>query len=87
MFIVVRHKKIDEYKASPGHCTDEEWEQTLTSIFVDLNPIPGVEVRADLQSDGSAVTLSFRKNIQGITVRFVSYPYFPDIEPYEKQVY
>ncbi|KAI0467821.1 hypothetical protein F4859DRAFT_524970 [Xylaria cf. heliscus] len=65
----VRHKKIDEYKASPGHCTDEEWQQILTSLFVDLKPVPDIEVRADVQSDGSSVTLSFRKNIQGITQR------------------
>ncbi|KAI0394954.1 hypothetical protein F5Y17DRAFT_425450 [Xylariaceae sp. FL0594] len=70
--VKLRHKRIDEYKATPGHCTNEEWEQILTSIFVDLNPIPDVEVRADVQSDGSAVTLSFRKNIQGITQRLGS---------------
>ncbi|KAI1813636.1 hypothetical protein GGS20DRAFT_586317 [Poronia punctata] len=73
VFLVkLRHKKINEYKASPAHCTDEEWEQTLTSIFVDLQPLPDIEVRADVQGDGSAVTLSFRKNIQGITQRLGS---------------
>ncbi|KAI1741079.1 hypothetical protein F4680DRAFT_417093 [Xylaria scruposa] len=68
----LRHKKIDEYKASPGHCTDEEWQQILTSTFVDLKPVPDTEIRADVQSDGTSVTLSFRKNIQGITQRLGS---------------
>ncbi|RWA13725.1 hypothetical protein EKO27_g1392 [Xylaria grammica] len=68
VFLVkLRHKKIGEYKASSGHCTDEEWQQILTSIFVDLKPVPGIEVRADVQSDGASVVLAFRKNIQGIT--------------------
>ncbi|KAF2966159.1 hypothetical protein GQX73_g7406 [Xylaria multiplex] len=68
----LRHKKIDEYKASPSPCTDDEWEQILTSTFVDLKPVPGIEVRADVQSDGTSVALSFRKNIQGITQRLGS---------------
>ncbi|TGJ83517.1 hypothetical protein E0Z10_g5248 [Xylaria hypoxylon] len=73
VFLVkLRHKKIDEYKSSPGHCTDEEWQQILTSIFVDLKPVLGIEVRADVQSDDASVTLSFRKNIQGITQRLGS---------------
>ncbi|KAI8623518.1 hypothetical protein F5Y19DRAFT_370941 [Xylariaceae sp. FL1651] len=73
VFLVkLRQKKINEYKASSSHCTDEEWQQILTSIFVDLKPIPDIEVRADLQSDGSSITLSFRKNIQGITQRLGS---------------
>ncbi|KAI1312694.1 hypothetical protein F5Y03DRAFT_390394 [Xylaria venustula] len=69
---LLRHKKIDEYKASPGPCTDEEWEQILTSTFVDLQPVPDVEIKAEAQSDGTSVTLSFRKNIQGITQRLGS---------------
>jgi hypothetical protein len=73
----VRHKKVDEYKASPGHCTDEEWQQILISTFVDLKSVSDIEVRAEVQSDGNAVTLSFRKNIQGITVRFL-----PSTMPY-----
>ncbi|KAI0457191.1 hypothetical protein F5B21DRAFT_501571 [Xylaria acuta] len=68
----LRHKKIDEYRASPSHCTGEEWQQMLTSTFVDLKPVPDIEVRADVQSDGASVTLSFRKNIQGITQRLGS---------------
>ncbi|KAI1272598.1 hypothetical protein F5Y07DRAFT_288351 [Xylaria sp. FL0933] len=69
---IVRHKKIGEYKASPGPCTDEEWEQVLTATFVDLKPVPDIEIRADVQSDGPSVSLSFRKNIQGITQRLGS---------------
>ncbi|KAI3338559.1 hypothetical protein F4824DRAFT_84314 [Ustulina deusta] len=73
VFVVkLRHKKMDEYKASPSPCTDEEWEQILTSTFVDLKPAPDIEIRADVQSDGTSVTLSFRKNIQGITQRLGS---------------
>ncbi|RYC53879.1 hypothetical protein CHU98_g12331 [Xylaria longipes] len=69
---IVRHKKIDEYKASPSHCTDDEWQHILISTFVDLKPVPDIEVRADVQSDDASVTLSFRKNIQGITQRLGS---------------
>lgn len=65
---IVRHKKIVDYKANPSHCTDEEWESILTSTFVDLKPVADIEIRADIQSDGTSVTLSFRKNVQGITV-------------------
>ncbi|KAI0116364.1 hypothetical protein GGR51DRAFT_501108 [Nemania sp. FL0031] len=73
VFLVkLRQKKIDEYKASPSQCSDEEWEQILTSTFVDLKPVPDIEIRADVQSDGASVTLSFRKNIQGITQRLGS---------------
>ncbi|KAI1750642.1 hypothetical protein F4782DRAFT_244621 [Xylaria castorea] len=68
----LRHKKIDEYKASPSHCTDEEWQRILTSTFVDLKPVSDTEIKADVQSDGTSVTLSFRKNIQGITQRLGS---------------
>ncbi|KAI0970938.1 hypothetical protein F4678DRAFT_108266 [Xylaria arbuscula] len=73
VFVVkLRHKKIDEYKASPGPCTDEEWEQILTSTFVDLQPVPDIEIKAEAQSDGTSVALSFQKNIQGITQRLGS---------------
>lgn len=65
----MRHKRIDECKATPSHCSDEEWEQILISTFVDLQPVPDIEIRADVQPDSTSVTLSFRKNIQGITVR------------------
>lgn len=65
----MRHKKIDECKATPSHCSDEEWEQILTSTFVDLKPVPDIEIRADVQPNSASMTLSFRKNIQGITVR------------------
>ncbi|KAI1820660.1 hypothetical protein F4861DRAFT_50974 [Xylaria intraflava] len=68
----IRHKKIDECKASPAHCTDEEWQQILISTLVDLKPLPDIEVRADVQSDRTSVALSFRKNIQGITQRLGS---------------
>ncbi|KAI0020468.1 hypothetical protein F4780DRAFT_373533 [Xylariomycetidae sp. FL0641] len=70
--IKLRHKKIDEHKAATGHCTDEEWAQILTTTLVDKRPVPDIEVRAEAQSDGSLVSLSFRKNIQGITQRLGS---------------
>ncbi|KAI1506197.1 hypothetical protein F5X99DRAFT_404244 [Biscogniauxia marginata] len=70
--IKLRHKKIGDYKAANSPCTDEEWERILTSILVDQQPVPDVEVRADIQSDNSSVALSFRKNIQGIIQRLGS---------------
>ncbi|KAH9893660.1 hypothetical protein F4778DRAFT_290025 [Xylariomycetidae sp. FL2044] len=74
VFLVkLRHKRVGEYKSSSsGHCTDEEWEQILISTFLHRRPVPDVEIKADVQSDGSSTTLSFRKNIQGITQRLGS---------------
>ncbi|KAI1489807.1 hypothetical protein F5X96DRAFT_591303 [Biscogniauxia mediterranea] len=70
--IKLRHRKISDYKAANGPCTDEEWERILTSVFVEQQPVPDIEVRADVQSNASSVSLSFRKNIQGITQRLGS---------------
>ncbi|KAI1095088.1 hypothetical protein F5B19DRAFT_366284 [Rostrohypoxylon terebratum] len=63
----LRHKRVQDYKAQKEPCRDEEWEDILTSTFINQNPIPGVQVRADLSSDGEFITLSFRKNIKDIT--------------------
>ncbi|KAI2620172.1 hypothetical protein GGS26DRAFT_601770 [Hypomontagnella submonticulosa] len=68
----LRHKRIGDYKASSGPCSHEEWEKILTSALIDQQPVPDVEIRADVQSDGTSVSLSFRKNIQGITQRLGS---------------
>ncbi|KAI1269338.1 hypothetical protein F5Y18DRAFT_95916 [Xylariaceae sp. FL1019] len=68
----VRHKKIDDYRNSSGHCTEEEWEQILLSTLVNAKPVPDIEARAEVAKDGTSVTLSFRKNIQGITQRLGS---------------
>ncbi|KAI0484206.1 hypothetical protein GGR56DRAFT_612775 [Xylariaceae sp. FL0804] len=65
----LRHKRIDEHRAASGHCADEEWASILASTLVDQQPVPDVEIRADVQTGGSSVALSFRKNIQGITQR------------------
>ncbi|KAI5918996.1 hypothetical protein F4810DRAFT_531195 [Camillea tinctor] len=70
--IKLRHKKISDYKAANSPCTDDQWERILTCIFVEQQPVPDVEVRADVQSNPSSVSLSFRKNIQGITQRLGS---------------
>ncbi|KAI1084084.1 hypothetical protein F5B20DRAFT_365070 [Whalleya microplaca] len=73
VFVVkLRHKRIAEYRASSGHCTDEEWEKLLISIFVTDQPVPDTEVKASVHLDSSYVNLSFRKNIQGITQRLGS---------------
>ncbi|KAH8677984.1 hypothetical protein BX600DRAFT_141505 [Xylariales sp. PMI_506] len=70
----LRHKRIDELKASAGHCTDDEWEQILLSTLVTPGSSGvrdrGIEIKAETKSD--AVTLNFRKNIQGITQRLGS---------------
>jgi hypothetical protein len=75
-FVLVRQRRIKEFKASNGHCTDEEWEQILISTLVQPDgPHAGdVEVKADVKADveeddqSGYVTLRFRKNIQGIKV-------------------
>ncbi|KAI0378388.1 hypothetical protein F5Y04DRAFT_149229 [Hypomontagnella monticulosa] len=68
----LRHKRIGDYKASGGPCSQEEWEEILTSALINQQPVPDVEIKADVQSDGTSVSLSFRKNIQGITQRLGS---------------
>ncbi|KAI1388384.1 uncharacterized protein F4822DRAFT_244679 [Hypoxylon trugodes] len=65
----LRHKRVADFKASGGPCSHEEWEEILTSILINEHLLPDIEIRADVQSDGSSVSLSFRKNIQGITQR------------------
>ncbi|KAI6086605.1 hypothetical protein F4821DRAFT_238146 [Hypoxylon rubiginosum] len=69
----LRHKRFIDYKAPNAPCSTEEWEEILTSILVNQQPAPDIEIRADIQSDSSSVTLSFRKNIQGITQKLGSF--------------
>ncbi|RYP40966.1 hypothetical protein DL769_011691 [Monosporascus sp. CRB-8-3] len=78
----LRHKRIGEHKTSNGHCTDAEWEAILTATLVDHKPAHDIEIRAEVQEDGSAVELSVRKNIQGITQRLgaIKLPENPDEE-------
>ncbi|CAJ2511158.1 Uu.00g067830.m01.CDS01 [Anthostomella pinea] len=70
--VKLRHRRIAACKASGGHCTDQEWQQILTSSLVEQQPLRDIEIKANVESDGSCVTLSFRKNIQGITQRLGS---------------
>ncbi|XXG97641.1 hypothetical protein Hte_003948 [Hypoxylon texense] len=69
----LRHKRFGDYRASSAPCSPDEWEEILTSILVNQQPAPDIEIRADIQTDGSSVTLSLRKNIQGITQRLGSF--------------
>lgn len=64
----VRHRRITEHKSSTGHCTDAEWEAILAATFIKQEPVHGIEIRADIPKDSKSISLSFRKNIQGITV-------------------
>ncbi|KAI1341904.1 hypothetical protein F5Y15DRAFT_351031 [Xylariaceae sp. FL0016] len=68
----LRHKRVDECKASNRHCTEDEWTQILIQTLVNQDPVSGIEVRADVHSEKDFVTLSFRKNIEGITQRLGS---------------
>ncbi|KXJ89682.1 hypothetical protein Micbo1qcDRAFT_234955 [Microdochium bolleyi] len=68
----LRHRRVVEHKSSTGHCTDAEWEAILTAALVERKQVHDIEIRADVSKDGSAVGLSFRKNIQGITQRLGS---------------
>ncbi|XDG02912.1 hypothetical protein ABKA04_002527 [Annulohypoxylon sp. FPYF3050] len=63
----LRHKRVQDYKAQKDPCSDQEWEDILTATFVEQDPIPEIQIRADLSSDGEFITLSFRKNIKEIT--------------------
>ncbi|KAI0884780.1 uncharacterized protein GGS22DRAFT_146785 [Annulohypoxylon maeteangense] len=65
----LRHKRVGDYKAQNDHCSPEEWEEILTSTLINRDPVSDLEIKADLQTDGESVSLSFRKNIQGITQR------------------
>ncbi|KAI1431555.1 hypothetical protein GGR50DRAFT_59955 [Xylaria sp. CBS 124048] len=83
----LQHKQAIGYKAEPGHCTDEEWQQILISTLVDMKPLPDIEVKADVHLDRQSVALSFRQNIQGITQRLGSIDLFDndklDISPFD----
>ncbi|KAI8963064.1 hypothetical protein F5Y11DRAFT_346919 [Daldinia sp. FL1419] len=68
----LRHKRVADYKASSGPCSPEEWEEILVSTLVNQQPVPDIETRADVHSESSSVSISFRKNIQGITQRLGS---------------
>ncbi|RYO75919.1 hypothetical protein DL766_009867 [Monosporascus sp. MC13-8B] len=59
-----------------------EWEAILTATLVDHKPAHDIEIRAEVQEDGSAVELCVRKNIQGITQRLgaIKLPENPDEE-------
>ncbi|RYP14808.1 hypothetical protein DL765_006109 [Monosporascus sp. GIB2] len=78
----LRHKRIGEHKTANDHCTDAEWEAILTATLVDHKPAHDIEIRAEVQEDGSAVELCVRKNIQGITQRLgaIKLPENPDEE-------
>ncbi|RYP52048.1 hypothetical protein DL768_002731 [Monosporascus sp. mg162] len=71
-----------EHKTANGHCTDAEWEAILTAALVDQKPAHDIEIRAEMQEDGSAVELCVRKKIQGITQRLgaIKLPENPDEE-------
>ncbi|KAI0843787.1 hypothetical protein F5Y06DRAFT_11216 [Hypoxylon sp. FL0890] len=68
----LRHKRVGEYKTPNSPCSQEEWENILTSTLVNQRPEPDIEIRADVEPDDTSVSLSFRKNIQGITQRLGS---------------
>ncbi|KAI1843055.1 hypothetical protein JX265_005164 [Neoarthrinium moseri] len=70
--VKLRHRRVNEWKAPSGHCTDEEWEQILISTLIEPDHVHArdIEIKADLQSEST--TLNFRKNIQGITQRLGS---------------
>ncbi|KAI1764332.1 hypothetical protein GGR53DRAFT_325161 [Hypoxylon sp. FL1150] len=69
----LRHKRFVDYKAHNAPCSAEEWEEILTSILVNQQPIPDIEIRVDIQPDSSSVTLSFRKKIEGIVKKLGSF--------------
>lgn len=65
----VRQRKTAEYKHSSNSSSKEDWEETLASILVKQQLASDIEIRADVQSAKSKVTLSFQKKIEGLAVR------------------
>ncbi|KAI1461052.1 hypothetical protein F4805DRAFT_453991 [Annulohypoxylon moriforme] len=63
----IRHKRVGDYKAQDGPCSDEEWEGILTSTLVNQDSVSDIEIRAELQPDGESISLLFKKNFQGVT--------------------
>ncbi|KAI5864187.1 hypothetical protein GGS23DRAFT_563281 [Durotheca rogersii] len=70
----LRHRRIAEYKDASSPYSDQEWEEILVATLARQQPLAGIETRADVKEDGSSVSLSFRKNILGITQRLGSIP-------------
>ncbi|KAK6075537.1 hypothetical protein SCUP515_05970 [Seiridium cupressi] len=71
----LRHRRVQEWKDSPGHCTNEEWEQILIATFIEPTSADGkgIEIKVDIEDNvRSTATLTFRKNIEGITQRLGS---------------
>ncbi|KAI1210558.1 uncharacterized protein F4807DRAFT_421872 [Annulohypoxylon truncatum] len=68
----LRHKRVGDYMVQDGPCSREEWEDILTSTLTNRDPISDIDIKADLQPEGEYISLSFRKNIEGITQRLGS---------------
>ncbi|KAF3025755.1 hypothetical protein E8E14_014447 [Neopestalotiopsis sp. 37M] len=75
--VKLRHQRVQEWKASPGHCTDDEWEQILIATLIETSSPQGkdIEVKVELgvgKDNKSTANLIFRKNLSGITQRLGS---------------
>ncbi|ETS79534.1 hypothetical protein PFICI_09387 [Pestalotiopsis fici W106-1] len=73
--VKLRHQRIQEWKASVGHCTDDEWEQILIATLIEPSSPHGkdIEVKVELvEGKKPTANLIIRKNLSGITQRLGS---------------
>lgn len=61
----VRHSRLSKLRAG---CSESEWKDILSSIFLDLQPIGGIEAVCRVDK-GHSITITIRKNLSGIVVR------------------
>lgn len=68
--IAVKHDRVSSLKISNSPVSDSEWQSILESFF-QQQPLQTIQATAAVQSETS-ITITLRKQVQGITVRFVS---------------
>ena len=64
VFATVKHDRIDKQRDKDSNCSQAEWERILTSVLLDGDPVPDVEVSAAIEQDTS-LTITFENKIQG----------------------
>ncbi|KZZ98477.1 DNA double-strand break repair and VJ recombination XRCC4 [Moelleriella libera RCEF 2490] len=63
----LRHDRLSSLRVNNCPVTSAEWEDILKSVF-EPEPLPDIQVAATIQTE-SSITLTVRKQVQGITQR------------------
>jgi hypothetical protein len=63
----VKHDKVVSLRVKNCPASENEWQQILEDLF-QQEPLPDIQATATVQSKRS-ISITIRKDIQGITVR------------------